>query len=118
MSSTVYAQTVVTNPGDVESYPVWTIKGPGDTVRLVNQTSGKILNLGANVLAAGQTLVIDTRPGVKTILLDGVNVFNWLDVYSSLWPLESGDNSLMLQMSNITQISKIELTYTERYNSR
>lgn len=71
------AQTVgdatLTNPGDVESWPVWEVHGPATFVSLA---------VGADVievpftLAAGQTLVIDT--GVPIALLDGVDVTSQL----------------------------------------
>lgn len=112
-----YALRTLTNPGDAESNPIWTITGPGDTIILRNLTSGKSLSMGTLALSPGQKLVIDTRVGVKTVLLDGINQMKSMTVLSALWSLLPGDNNVQIQMSNSTTASKITVEYTPRYLS-
>lgn len=59
--------TSITNPGDVEAWPVWTLRGP---------LTSAVLGIGDQTvtvpfaLSSGQTLVIDTRPTEQTAMLD------------------------------------------------
>ena len=101
-SSEVFADAVVSNGGDVEAWPVWTITGPGSSIVLRNLTTGKLLNL-STVLTAGETATIDTRPGAKTVVKnDGSNLFPDLLSDSSLWPLVQDSNSVRVEMASAT----------------
>jgi hypothetical protein len=114
-SSAVFTSTSVTNSGDVETWPVWTITGPGSAIVLRNLTTGRYLELNAT-LAAGETAVIDTRPGVKTVLKgDGTNLFPNLTSASSLWALARGANALRIEMSSATSASRVQLSRRYRY---
>jgi len=67
----------ITNPGDVEAWPVWTITGPVSTFTITHPDGGVVS--GTPNLLAGEQLVIDTRPGVKgatRIAADGTRT-NW-----------------------------------------
>lgn len=120
-SSEVFAETSVTNAGDVEVWPVWVIKGPGQSINLRNLTTGKDLKLDANTgvtLMSGETVTIDTRPGYKTVVKnDSTNLFDRVNTLSSLWPLRRGANALSLEMSGSSAASSITLTRKHRYLS-
>ena len=114
--STVFAQPTVTNPGDVVVYPIWTITGPLSAIILQNLTTGALLSLPGLTLGASDTLVIDTRIGVKTVTLNGsTNEYGALSSASTLWALAAGANSLSLQGNNATAASQIRLTFTAAY---
>jgi hypothetical protein len=114
-SSEVYATGSITNAGDVETWPVWTITGPGSAIVLRNQTTGKSLSL-STTLGAGESVVIDTREGVKTVThSSGANLFSSLSSTSSLWPLARGVNALQIEMSAATSASLVTLAYRPRY---
>jgi hypothetical protein len=114
-SSEVFAQGTVTNGGDVQTWPVWTITGPGSAIVLRNQTSGKLLSLTIT-LGSSETLVIDTREGVKTVTKnDGSNLFSALSATSSLWPLLRGVNAVQVEMSGGTAATQVGLAYRPRY---
>ena len=116
-SSEVYADATVDNGGDVEAWPVWTITGPGVNPVLRNLTTGKNLSV-IYTLTAGQTITVDTRPGVKTVTLDdGTNLFGRLSSTSSLWPLARGSNSVRVELTAATAESDVTLTYRRRYLS-
>lgn len=81
-----FANATIDNPGDVESYPVWTIIGP---------LSGITVGVGDRVievpfaLTSGQVLHIDTDPRNVTALRDGVDVTEELG-FQSFAPVPSG----------------------------
>lgn len=89
-AGTTGGKGVVTNTGHVPTWPRLEITGPC-TGPVITFPGGRKLSFDpAFVVAAGQTLVIDTRPGVaRTVLVNGVSM------RSSLWihqwsPLEPG----------------------------
>jgi hypothetical protein len=53
----------ISNPGDVDAWPVWTLTGPLSTFTITHPDGGQVA--GAPNLLAGEQLVIDTRPGAK-----------------------------------------------------
>lgn len=103
------------NGGDVESYPVFTISGPGTNPTLTNTTTGK--SIAATItLTAGQSLIIDTQ--AKTVKReDGSNQFSVLSFGSALWTLATGQNAITLSMSGTGAGSQIQVSYKQRYNS-
>ena len=118
-ASEVFVDTTITNLGDVETWPVWTITGPGHTIRMRNFTTGRDLALYSGVgpglvLAAGESATIDTRPGHKTITKqDGTNLF--AHIYGALWPLAQGINSVRIEMSTATSASAVHVSWRNRY---
>lgn len=113
--STVYSAFTVDNMGDVESWPVWTLIGPGENPRLVNETTGESILLTLT-LTPGQHIVIDTRPGRKTVTLDGlVNLYPYLT--GDLWSLDDGENDVRIEMINTTSDSQVLLEFNQRYQS-
>lgn len=113
----VFADASPDNLGDVDAWPVWTLTGPGSTIYLRNLTTGYLLNLDT-ALGSGETAVIDTRPGVKTVTRgDGVNLFGDLSNDSYLWPLAPGVNSVRVEMSGATADSAVGLAFRPHYLS-
>lgn len=114
-SASVFADATVDNPGDVEAWPVWTVTGPGSGLVLRNLSTGESLSL-STALGSGESVAIDTRPGVKTVTKsDGTNLFGDLSATSALWALQSGTNSLRVELSGVTSASGVVLSYTPRY---
>lgn len=99
-SSEVFADVTVDAVGDApETWPVWTIQGPGADVVLRNVTTGKSLTL--DIALAGESVTIDTRPGRKLITLsDGTNLWGEVVMPSSLWPLKRGLNAIRVEMAS------------------
>lgn len=111
----VWAAPSIDNVGDVDSWPTWTITGPATSLALVNATTGERLDL-STTLAVGDTVTIDTRPGVKTIRDgDGVNLYPDLGVGSSLWPLTRGSNTVEITLEGASDASSVGLAYRARY---
>jgi hypothetical protein len=113
-ASDVFAQLTINNTGDVDAWPVITVIGPGTDLHLTNQTTGKDLLL-TGPIAAGSTVVIDTRPGRKTVTIDGVNAFSRLTATSSLWPLVPGPNRVSIGFATGTAQSKVTFAWRNRW---
>lgn len=118
-SSELVADGVATNSGSVDAWPVWTITGPGSSITLRNLTTSKFLTLDGVTLQAGESAVIDTRPGYRTVTQnDGTNLYPYLTLFSTLWPLARGANSVRLEMTGVdAAVSELTLSYYQRYLS-
>jgi hypothetical protein len=92
-------QVLVENNGNMETWPVLTITGPGTNPSIYNASTDQRITF-AYTLAAGETLVVDTLN--RTVKLNGVT-----DRYSALdftntewWPLVPGVNDIRLAFAS------------------
>lgn len=105
--SELTTSATVDNTGQAPMWPVWTITGPGSAVIVENVTTGMSLELDAT-LAAGETVVIDTRPGTKTVVSSVAgDLFYKLAPTSSMWSFPVGSSSVALTMTGATTASKL-----------
>ena len=114
--ATLLGDNQVVNSGDADSYPLWTIRGPGQPT-LTNVTTGRTFGLDVT-LGSSEIVVVDTRSGNQSAVdQDGVD--RWGDLVKSsprdLWPLVPGVNSLNLSIAGSDAGSKITLSYTRRW---
>lgn len=110
----VFADVTVDNPGDVATWPLWEIDGPGTDIALRDIDHGLNATL-ATTLLAGQTVTIDTRPGRKTVTRDdGTNLFPQLGG-SDLWPLQQGATAVRIEMGGVGDTSVVRLRYQPAY---
>lgn len=121
-ASQIAVDDTVNNTGDVSSWPVWVITGPGSVISLQNLTTGRSTVLQSTVLGAGESVTIDTRPsGIyptgKTILRqDGTSLFGDQSNTSALWELVVGNNAVRLAMSGaVVGQSALSLNWRRRY---
>lgn len=117
-ASEIVIEADIVNDGDMESWPVWTVNGPGELFRFTNVTTGKVLELQETITVdVGDSIVIDTRPFRKSVRrADGENLFAKLAKTASLWPLVLGNNRVRLEMSaSQNGVSSLTLVYTPRY---
>jgi hypothetical protein len=117
--SEIFADVVIDNGlSDVEAWPVWTITGPGSNPILRNLTKGLFTSIPVT-LAAGESIVIDTRPGIKTVTKqDGTNLFGSMTTTSSLWSLAQGQNSIRIEFTAaVATVSTVQLNFKKRYLS-
>jgi hypothetical protein len=114
--SQVLGSVTVDLPGDADSWPVWTITGPG-TPTVTNLTSGRSWQF-ASAISAGRTVTVDTRPDKLTVVDDlGADLYGSLDTYPDLWPLEPGLNDLTVEVASSTSASAIAFTADVRWRS-
>jgi hypothetical protein len=115
-ASDVFASATITNTGDVDAWPVIKAVGPGVDLTATNLTTGLSWHFTGSI-AAGSTLVVDTRPGRKSVRLDGVNEFGRLTDDSVLWPLVPGPNRISIGFASATGASRVEFTWRNRWLS-
>jgi len=91
------------NAGDVRVWPVWTITGP---CTWLSVGVGDLQVSGSVVLAAGETLTIDTDPedGQMAVHSSGAD---WTDRLDSIGfaPLDPGSNQLAVTMTGTGTVS-------------
>ena len=109
---------VVNNLGDAESWPVWAVDGPAGDVTFVNVTTGDTFTLEGVALGSGDTLTVDTRPGVKTVRdQNDNNLFGLRVPGSSLWPLVGGSQTVEVAATDTTADTQVRLSWRQRYLS-
>ena len=69
-SASVTGTGTISNPGDVDAYPVWTLSGPFTSAKV--GVGDRAVDIPFAV-AAGQTLVIDTTPSRLSAVIAGVD---------------------------------------------
>lgn len=101
-SASNLATATVTNPGDVDAWPVWTITGPCTSVTV--GVGGRTVTYPLPV-AEGSTLVIDSAPEKRAAQLNGSNVYRQLSSWDFA-PVPAGqDRSLSLSMAGTGSVS-------------
>lgn len=110
----VFGDQQVNNPGSADAWPVWEIDGPATNPKVENLLTGKKIQLTLTLLT-GETLVIDTRPGVKTIKVGGMNKFSTASADSSLWPLVPGTQTIKMTVTGASSTTEIRLSFNPRY---
>lgn len=115
--ATVLGNTTVNVGGDTDTYPVWTIHGPG-TPTMTNTTTGRVWSLKTPLIST-DVWTIDTAPDGQASVIDQDGNSQWGALASSaprdLWPLVPGTNQLDLALAGAEAGSKIELSYTRRW---
>ncbi|MCX5234450.1 phage tail family protein [Streptomyces prunicolor] len=113
--SQVLGDSVIDNPGDATSFPVWTIHGPATSAVITNTTTGLSFSVTAS-LGSSDVLVVDTRERVQTAVLNGTD--NWwpnLTTDSDLWGLEPGENDVSLTLVGTDSNTVVQLDYQPRF---
>lgn len=113
--SQVLGSTTISNSGDVEAWPRWTVTGPMVALTGSNDTTGQSFQL-TYTLTAGQVLTIDTaNPAVTGPAGQNlVGQLNWPAAY--LWPLVTGNNSVQINVSGAAAGTSVQLAYRARYD--
>jgi hypothetical protein len=114
-SNVFFAGPTIDNPGQVESWPTWTIRGPGTNPSLRNATTGEVMTFG-RTLGAGEMIVVAlSRAGATITDGLGTRLYSTLSNPSTVWAIQPGINRVQIGMSGATSASSVTLTYTPRY---
>jgi hypothetical protein len=113
-ASDAFATFTVTVTGDVPSWPIITVKGPGTDATVTNLTTGASWTVSGAV-AAGSTLTVDTRPSFKSVSIDGANAFNRLTPGSSLWALRPGGNQIQVSFALTSPASLVTFAWRNQW---
>jgi len=113
-ASDAFAVFTVNITGDVPSWPVVTVTGPGQDATVQNLTSGLSWTV-SGALNAGQHLTVDTRPSFKSVSIDGVNAFPRLTPASALWPLLPGQNRIQVSLALTSPASLVSFAWRNQW---
>lgn len=110
----VLGSGVVTNAGDIDAWPTWTILGPMSEIRATHRATGASWTL-TYPLAAGKTITVTTdRPTARGP--GGVNLSTAINYPKAmLWPLAPDDNAIDVDISGSTTATSVTLTFNARY---
>lgn len=117
-SSAVLGSVTTVLRGDAETWPIWTIVGPG-APSAQNLTAGRGWAWRTDSpIPSGRVVTIDTRPTVLTVIDDlGNDLWEDMDDYPDLWPLEPGANDLMVTIDGATGASRASYTADIRWQA-
>jgi hypothetical protein len=111
--------TTITNPGDEEAWPVWTVTGPMTQLRAWNATLDTRFAL-TYTLGVQQTITITTgQPSVRGP--GDANLSKFIDWFNpagtELWPLTDGVNIVGLEVDGAGPTTKVRMAFTPRYDN-
>ena len=104
----------VVNNGDVETPIKLEITGTATNPKILKRLTGEFIKVN-RTLTTDDTLVITTDFGNKRVEQNGVNVFNYIDLNSTFFSLDVGDNVIELITDDVTDNANIKITYRNRY---
>ncbi|WP_019984541.1 phage tail domain-containing protein [Streptomyces sp. Amel2xE9] len=112
----------VTNPGDIEAWPVWTITGPLRSLKFTGPDGTSwgfpAQSGGVDFLMNGRTLTVDCRPGYKTITDDqGKNYFPLLSPNPSLWSVPPGTSIIQTDLVAGSGTPTVAMRLVPRYST-
>lgn len=119
-SLVVGSEVGVNNPGDVEAWPKWELTGPISGFKFTSPT-GQSFGItaptnGSNAIASGRTLIVDSRPGFKSLRDDlGANYWPALDANPELWSIPEGTNTFTVDIITANTNASVRLTFQPRY---
>lgn len=123
VGGTVQQSIVIPYAGDAPEYPIISVRGPITGLILNNVSTDDSIAFGTTVIAAGETYVLDTRPGYKTVTLGTVNKRDALATYSDWdeWHLRpnapGGFNVVVAYGENTSGSTQISVVYRNRFAS-
>jgi hypothetical protein len=116
--SNILGDTNVYNQGNMYTYPIWTITGPGQptiTNKLTNRSWG--LN---TPIPAGQVVQVNTTRGQQSVVNITTQQNLWGQLVFSgahdLWPIVGGNNLINITMTGSTSASNVNLQYTQKWS--
>ncbi len=117
-NTTLASPVTVTNNGDVDCWPVWTITGPFANLTITNQTTGEALKLTANggiSFTSLDTLTLDMYAGTL-LRQDGASQISHVTWDSVVWRLVPGNNSIAFSYTGgVNGQTTAQASYRQRY---
>lgn len=109
---TNFEEVTITNDGNAETYPIITVDGPFDTMRIENRTTGQHLTFEGSL--GSETLTIDTEAQAVVGSASGDLVYR-LSETSTFWQLLVGDNDIRVAVENGPASVTIDIDYYHRF---
>lgn len=108
----------IRNEGHLDTPVEILFKGPAVNPKITNLTTGKFICVN-RTLTSDDTLYINTTYGKKTVEIecDGIrkNAFNYIDLDSTFFNLEVGDNLIEYGTENNLDPQSVEIRYSNRF---
>ncbi|MBC2722346.1 phage tail family protein [Desulfosporosinus sp.] len=109
----------IINQGDVETPARIEFKGPATNPRITNQTTGEYIQVNRSLLNTDK-LIITTDFGAKRVEIEDesgsrINAFNWIDLGSTFWSLQVGDNVVEYSSDDQVEPAAVFVSYRNRY---
>lgn len=111
--------TTITNPGDVDAWPIWTLKGPLNGFTATNTTTGMRFGFDYDI-PAGVTVTISTNPpSVRDS--NGLNLSRFIDWFNvagtALWAFVPGPNNVIFALDAPQEGASVSMTFLPRYET-
>ncbi|MBK9711566.1 MAG: phage tail family protein [Kouleothrix sp.] len=122
-ASSITQARAIAYAGSWRSQPIITISGPIASPVITNQVDGAKLDFTGTTLTAGQTMTVDTRYGLKTVIDQaGANKISALATGSNLAfallahpQAPGGTNTIQVNGTGIGSATEVYMTFYTRY---
>lgn len=104
----------INNNGHVATPITIQFFGPSENPIITNETTGEFIKVN-KTLAAGEVMIITTGFGQKSVTIDGVNSFGFIDPASTFFDLEPGDNVITYDADSGADSAEVIITYRNRF---
>lgn len=109
----------IINRGDVETPVKIEFTGPATNPRITNHATEEYIQVNRTLLSTDK-LIITTDFGAKRVEIEDVagvrtNAFNWIDLGSSFWSLQIGDNVVEYTSDDLVEPAAVSISYRNRY---
>ena len=109
-SSQALGTLAVANPGDVDAYPVWTIRGPGNGFTASLGTLGIVY---LESIAVGETITIDAVRKTATSSLTG-DAYTALDIAPKFFAIPPGSSNVDVLVENSSADTLVTMYFNPR----
>lgn len=111
-------QFVANVTGDVPVPVILTFPGPASNPKVVKEETGEYIKINT-IIAAGDSVVVNTAFGQKTVILTQGGVVKngnaFLDIGSTFFSLDVGSNTVHFEEEDYIATATASMVYTERY---
>lgn len=111
--SQVVGQQTITNTADADAACVWTITGPLTTASVT--LDGQTWTIVAPGLTAAETLTVDTRRGVQSVTVNGVNAWGRLGPGARFATIPAGTSTVSVIATGATAATVMTIAWRERW---
>lgn len=112
---------IIINDGDSPTPIFVEFHGPALNPKIVNNTTGEFIKIN-QLLNEDERMVIDTTDGKKSVFfVDALgnrrNVFHWIDLDSTFFKLEVGENDIEYSADSDVQGAVVNISYNKLYTA-
>ena len=104
----------IINSGDVKTPVKLEIYGVATNPTITNTSTGEFIKVNTTLLES-DVLTITTEFGNKKVERNGESVFHFIDLNSTFFELEVGDNVLEFKTEDVEDEANIKISYRNRY---